>query len=549
MLGATLCGAGYLQGSFACSACAANFFLQDDGSCASCPVLTSAWDRYQSLLYILIALFAMVAFVWAGLWVLVHVRGGTLAGGAVRMLHLGVWGLMAAQVVANAASVTSSTLPPLITSLYRAIVVLQLQNVLLPPSCTGDYPFFITVLLMSAALFAWALAVAAYYARPFLQFDTTVDVASDSCCRLRPRKQVVKQFSAAVNLVGRCALVVALVLYSNVAGAAVDLLACRSVSMAAKSAAALDGGPSMTTVIRGASVSVAVLSSNPFFACWAGSHRAAGMLAGVVLALYVMLMPLVTLMWLWRDPYLRSQHRNVSAEITSDSHACEKHLSHVTCVSYHSPTPVMPPAGYKLVPHASRISDLDLSVLHLGADMPTCGTVDISHNPLQNVSPVSPAPTLSGQNKGAISPPPDMLLDPFLGDYESRCWYTKHVDLALLLLLSLLRVLLPRPTTLEGIVSKSTVSCACILSVCAHVLLVKPFLADQAWKGWVRAMLLLVSAGCVGINGAVAASDLKLGGVSLAVSISIGSYGLLVACALTFVVLIVGFAVTIYKGA
>jgi hypothetical protein len=61
-------------------------------------------------------------------------------------------------------------------------------------------------------------------------------------------------------------------------------------------------------------------------------------------------------------------------------------------------------------------------------------------------------------------------------------------------------------------------------------------------------MLLLDSAGCVLLNAAVAASDENLGGTSLSASINIGSYILFVACSLTFVVLLVGFVVSMYKG-
>ena len=72
--------------------------MQDDASCQPCPVIVTAWDKYHALLYVLFAVVALVAVVYASLLLLVFVRGGTLAGGAVRMLGLFVWGLQAAQV-------------------------------------------------------------------------------------------------------------------------------------------------------------------------------------------------------------------------------------------------------------------------------------------------------------------------------------------------------------------------------------------------------------------------------------------------------------------
>lgn len=76
--------------------------VQDDSTCELCPAITTSWDRYQNLLYILAVLAAVVAVVYVGLVLLVHFRGGTLTGGAVRMLSLFVWGLQAAQVSVEA---------------------------------------------------------------------------------------------------------------------------------------------------------------------------------------------------------------------------------------------------------------------------------------------------------------------------------------------------------------------------------------------------------------------------------------------------------------
>jgi hypothetical protein len=547
-IGATLCGVGYLQGSFLCSACEPSYYLQDDATCASCPVLTSAWDRYRSLMYILIVLLGIVALVWAGLWTLVRMRGGTLAGGAVRMVQLGVWGFMAAQVVASAAAVTSTTLPPMITALYRILVVLQLQNVLLPPACTGDYPFFNSVLLMSAALCAWGIAVATFYLRPYVR--ALSGNKSNSC--------------VAIELCGRCALVLTLVLFSSVSCTAVDLLTCSSVSMAINGAAELDGGPRLSSAMisRGAVVNIRVLSSNKFFVCWAGSHRPAGVLAAVIVVLYVVLMPLVTLVWVWRDPWLRFPRQVAGAGVRGACGGCsckprddngthahgrqlaEQEFLRSSCchrIRSHGRKELVASHTVRVAPNAPA---------HLGASTVN-NAVGIVLNPLHALHAL--AANAPRENLPYSAPPSfteenDILLDPFLGDYEPHGWNTKHIDLALLLLLSLLRALLPRPATLEGIVSKAAVSVVCILAVCAHVLLVRPFRTDQAWKGWVRAALLVDSAGCVLLNAVVAASDLELGGAALTRSITVGSYALLVACLMTFVVLLVGFIASMYKG-
>lgn len=76
--------------------------LQDDGTCVKCPVLKSTWSRYSGLLYVLFAIIGAVAVVYIGLLLLVRFRGGTLLGGSVRMVDLGIWALLSAQVHARA---------------------------------------------------------------------------------------------------------------------------------------------------------------------------------------------------------------------------------------------------------------------------------------------------------------------------------------------------------------------------------------------------------------------------------------------------------------
>ena len=124
---------------------------------------------------------------------------------------------------------------------------------------------------MCLALCAWSLCIAVYYSRHKLA--------------LRDR------LSQAVILCGRTALTVALVRYSSSASTAVSLLNCKTQSVAAGSVAALDGGAALTfaglatnAAGRGNTVAVRVLGKNPFFVCWEGSHRAAGILATVTVA-------------------------------------------------------------------------------------------------------------------------------------------------------------------------------------------------------------------------------------------------------------------------
>jgi len=90
-----------------------------------------------------------------------------------------------------------------------------------------------------------------------------------------------------------------------------------------------------------------------------------------------------------------------------------------------------------------------------------------------------------------------------------------HLDLGLLLLLSLFRALLPRPTDLAGIAAKTAAVCAALLASCPHVLWARPNLRrTRGWAGCGAA----AAAGLVGVTllGATAlARDAGLGGRAL----------------------------------
>jgi hypothetical protein len=182
-----------LQGSWLCGACVLSYFAVGDGTCRRCPVVDSVWSRFSPLIYIICAVLGLVAAVWCILLLVVRLFGGTLAGGASRMVSLFIWAITTVQVrvtdalvrvallpkrcacamgqvLSNAAAVTSPALTPAMRSIYAALSVLQfevsattvlppptasdgcgclrsdrllqlLQGILLPPACTGSYAF------------------------------------------------------------------------------------------------------------------------------------------------------------------------------------------------------------------------------------------------------------------------------------------------------------------------------------------------------------------------------------------------------------------------
>jgi hypothetical protein len=131
------CGVGYLSGSYLCSVCSPAFYGSDDGSCAACPVITGAWDRYRGLLLLVAGLVGFLLAVGVCLILLLRWVGGSLAGSVAQLLQLGVWAWQTLQTLSQVTRVSSRSLPGLIAALYRGVAVLQFAGIVLPPACTG----------------------------------------------------------------------------------------------------------------------------------------------------------------------------------------------------------------------------------------------------------------------------------------------------------------------------------------------------------------------------------------------------------------------------
>ena len=108
-----------------------------------------------------------------------------------------------------------------------------------------------------------------------------------------------------VRFIGRFLATGALLLCPTAAGTALELLSCNRVPLSSAAVSALDGGNAYVSSNPREVVSVLLLSSNPDFICFAGSHKPAAWLAIVTVALYISILPFVMLFWLWRDVALR----------------------------------------------------------------------------------------------------------------------------------------------------------------------------------------------------------------------------------------------------
>lgn len=94
LAGQTRCGAAYRQGSYLCGTCAAGSYAVGDGSCARCPTIAGAWDRYRGLLGLVIGVVCFGVAVFACVLGVLRVAGRSLEAGGKqvsRVVTLIVW--------------------------------------------------------------------------------------------------------------------------------------------------------------------------------------------------------------------------------------------------------------------------------------------------------------------------------------------------------------------------------------------------------------------------------------------------------------------------
>lgn len=284
-LGVVQCAPGYRPRSVGCGACDGGYYPDDVGSCSRCPDGVDALAIARPLLIFAGALAAAAGLLYACLLLVAKLVGGTVAGGAWRMAEFVTWAISAVQVVSQVAQAASPGLPDFARAAYSAINVFQFVGVALPPACIGGYPF-----LGQAVQFALVLACMAV----LLSLVPKIRSGGAAGCQRRARLLLVKPL-----------FTVLLLLYPMVANAALRLVACHTVMLPLTAWRGLDhdgGTPQATSTNSAATTTVqaAVLSDNPFFVCYEGSHAGIAPVAWLVLAVFVVGYPLGTLLWVRR---------------------------------------------------------------------------------------------------------------------------------------------------------------------------------------------------------------------------------------------------------
>lgn len=135
---------------------------------------------------------------------------------------------------------------------------MQLEGIVLPPACTGAYPFESEVGSLTSALGLLTIAALCYSVRELAK---------------RPAAgPKLKALAGRLGVPGRIAMTGAVLLFPLASTTALALLNCPQQRMNAVAASTLDGGSAAraTAVGPASLVTVRLLDRNPFYVCWSG---------------------------------------------------------------------------------------------------------------------------------------------------------------------------------------------------------------------------------------------------------------------------------------
>lgn len=185
---------------------------------------------------------------------------------------------------------------------------------------------------------------------------------------------------------------------------AVVLMNCQTVSMVAVAVSSLDGGESYAAAqVATATVSLPLLASDPYYVCFNGQHNLVGVMGIVCIIFYVMGLPLLTFIWLRREPWLHLEIQHVNSEVARQSAA-------------------IVPLSPSFWPIKSSRSIKAVS-----------WRIEASAQPRRRRASWD-------DDVGAV--PHDPMLTPFLADsgYGPRAWYFRHLDFCAMVSLAVLQV-------------------------------------------------------------------------------------------------------------
>lgn len=457
------CGLGFRPHSFGCMACDTGFFGDDVGACVRCPGNIDAWKILQPILVFLGCLLAVVIAFYCVLAAIAKSIGGTVAGGAARMLEFASWSVTVVQLISQVGQAAAPGLPAVTRTAYAAVNVFQFEGVAVPPACLSSYPFMGQVVQFSIVLVTLAATLLLI---PKVR-------SSELQRKLRLR-------------LARPLFTILLLLYPGVANAALRLVACTRVELTPQAYGSLNADGDASIKSDGL-VAVLVVTDNPFFVCYEGQHRAAGIYAWVIVCVYVISYPLATLLWV--------RHRiRTLASLGATRNGDEAHAMIVsgTSPAVGAPSEPAEQMGGKLPHEATQVTIRALA---------------------------KPKPAAVDTNPAIIQHP---TLAPFTaGDYRASAYWFRHVDLAAMLWLSMVLVFWRHPQGAPAVLGKAAVTVACPAVVLVAMWRVRPYPSNGAWKLPVRTLALLLTALAAAANAATAMEGTAGGSVTNALGLTV----------------------------
>lgn len=342
--GSVQCGQGYAQGSSLCGTCADGYFENDrTGACDACPPRIDAWTALRPLV-LFIGVLAAIGFTMGIVIVAMTLRhGGTVKGGLRRTMAFTIACIGVLQLVIQVGQAAQPGLPLLLFRLYELLALLQLKGITLPPACLSTPPFLQEIIEMGVAM-GLIIALSALFinyrricgcsacgsGREGRAKAVTVTVAGKTPAKSAKADAGAVQLSCCLRSGALCdrlkptlrriVFMGMVVLYATVSNAVFNTLSCTSVHVTVSAyLSALDGDGSTLVKQLGKDesslgplcldpdclvqnplysrvVQVSVVQSSPGFVCYEGPHRPAALLAWITLAVFVVGLPLSTLL-------------------------------------------------------------------------------------------------------------------------------------------------------------------------------------------------------------------------------------------------------------
>lgn len=316
--GAVQCAVGYLPYSPGCAACSPGYAVAvRTGRCEPCPPPSSLSPLVRAGLLFAGVLIACFAVVFAIAFIAAKVVGGTVTGGFTRVIDLVANLVAMLQLLAQAGRLAPPGLPEPVANLFIALRALQLgEDPSMPSACWPGYAFKSEVTLMGVALglagiiaFLMLLRGCGACTKPAPAQSPAEGKRARRASAASARPPCCAAGGLAPFLAGvllSVSFTLLALLYAAATNAAFKLLSCTSQALSPLAYAALDGSDDGGGIAQAAAqwaaspdgtVTVSLLTSNPTFICWRGSHAPGGIVAAVCVAVVVVGFPLFVLLW------------------------------------------------------------------------------------------------------------------------------------------------------------------------------------------------------------------------------------------------------------